>query len=176
MSEFTAARVLPVARTCGTCTACCKVVGFLIGDNPKNPDHVKARGTWCRHAEKGKGCGIQATKPPACAEWSCYWLLGWAPLADQDRPDRCGLVIDSGAETNFLPQPATMRNWPVIFAHEQHRGAAASPAGLDLIHRLGDQGFAVMIADHNGPREIVWPGGTSNLVAATGGADGPPTP
>lgn len=150
---------LPIARTCGGCTACCKSVGFHMGEGLA----PKKRGTWCSHVTRGStpGCGVQATKPDACKQWSCHWLLGWAPLVDEDRPDKVGIAFDTGVESGFLQAAGNARGFPVVFAHERHPGAAADAAATAVIRRVHAHGYAVVIADAGGPREVRWPDGTS---------------
>jgi Fe-S-cluster containining protein len=71
-------------RECGGCTACCKT--HPIESIPK------AQNTWCTHCLKGKGCDIYATRPSACAEFKCQWLMGYG--SDSERPDKVRVVVD----------------------------------------------------------------------------------
>lgn len=56
------------SRTCGGCTLCCSLVAVKEINKPRR--------TWCEHCTKGVGCQIQETKPQACAEFDCLWLMG----------------------------------------------------------------------------------------------------
>jgi hypothetical protein len=38
-------------------------------------------------------CSIYETRPEACRAYSCAWLHGLG--AEQDRPDKCGILIDT---------------------------------------------------------------------------------
>lgn len=67
----------PVERTCGPCTLCCKVLRI--------PELEKPQNAWCRHAKKGRGCGIYEARPESCRSFSCLWLDGLAP--EWARPD-----------------------------------------------------------------------------------------
>lgn len=66
-------------RKCGDCTLCCTVAG--VNELKKPPM------TPCRHLA-GKGCGIHATKPGACRDFACGWLLG--NFDERFRPDKVG--------------------------------------------------------------------------------------
>ena len=73
-----------LARTCGTCTECCKT-------HPV--DELKKRaGKWCQFRVKGQGCRIYGKHPKGCADFACQWLKGHGE--ESDRPDRTGIVID----------------------------------------------------------------------------------
>ncbi len=70
-------------RSCGTCNACCTVLGVAELDKPV--------GEPCKHLA-AKGCGIYAQRPPSCREYHCLWRSGL--LDGASRPDRLGIVID----------------------------------------------------------------------------------
>lgn len=69
-------------RSCGTCHACCVVLGVPEVDT--EPTET------CGHLGEG-GCRIYHDRPMACRGFECGWRLGAFDRAD--RPDRCGLVI-----------------------------------------------------------------------------------
>jgi len=71
------------SRACGPCTLCCKVLAV--------PELEKPANTWCRHATKGGGCAIYATRPPTCQAFVCGWQQGTVPAAL--RPDRVHAVV-----------------------------------------------------------------------------------
>jgi hypothetical protein len=72
-------------RSCGGCNACCRYFDLMAELN-------KPCGILCRHWESGVGCGIYETRPPACRNFYCDWLLNDA-LDDAWRPDRSGMII-----------------------------------------------------------------------------------
>lgn len=76
-----------LARTCGSCSMCCKV---LLIDEVEPP---KAAGQWCRHCEPGKGCSIYAKRPEGCRQYQCQWLLGHLP--EWLYPERSKIVVDA---------------------------------------------------------------------------------
>jgi hypothetical protein len=72
-----------VERVCGECVECCFALG--VHEFGKVPFHA------CPHVRREGGCGIYASRPPSCAEFSCVWLQG--QLEDEHRPDRVGIVL-----------------------------------------------------------------------------------
>ena len=78
-----AAGALVPGRTCGSCTACCRILEIEALDKPA--------GILCRH-NTGQACGIYLERPEACAQWHCLWRRIGA-LPDALRPDRSGVVF-----------------------------------------------------------------------------------
>jgi len=79
------ARENMLARSCGTCDACCTTQGVV--------ELGKLDGVKCEHLIEGvKGCSIYARRPSSCSEWSCIWRAGG--FDGFDRPDRVGVVMD----------------------------------------------------------------------------------
>ena len=70
-------RIVP-ARSCGTCSLCCKVVSIT--------EFQKPAGVWCSHAKPGKGCGIHLTRPFVCRGAYCEWMLSNG-LGDEWKPE-----------------------------------------------------------------------------------------
>ena len=72
-------------RTCGTCAACCTVLGIA--------ELRKHAGQACRHLDgrdPTRRCSIYARRPKACAEYVCAWRQG---LFEEDfSPQRVGFV------------------------------------------------------------------------------------
>jgi hypothetical protein len=83
LTRTSAAGTLAPGRSCGTCTACCRILEIAALDKPA--------GVLCRH-NTGAACGIYAERPLACERWHCLWRrIGAMP--DALRPDRCGVVF-----------------------------------------------------------------------------------
>lgn len=78
-----------LARECGGCTLCCKVMGV----NALN----KAPGTWCAHCDIGKGCRIYETRPDGCRNFQCGFLT-MPELDERFRPSTCHFVVNATAE------------------------------------------------------------------------------
>jgi coenzyme F420-reducing hydrogenase beta subunit len=77
-------------RSCGTCTACCKVLAVHAVFKPK--------AVWCIACDVGKGCTIYETRPPECANYACAWLAGF--FRAEDRPDQSGVIVGIEATTD----------------------------------------------------------------------------
>lgn len=70
-------------RTCGPCTACCRVPAIEV--------LAKPAGVLCRHST-GTACGIYQDRPEVCVRWYCLWRkIGALPNAL--RPDRSGVIF-----------------------------------------------------------------------------------
>jgi hypothetical protein len=80
-------------RTCGTCSACCKILGI---DELKKPPSI-----WCQHAEIGKGCRIYEDRPHSCRVFQCLWLKD-ERLPDAMRPDKTKVVLHVQKEEGRL--------------------------------------------------------------------------
>lgn len=127
----------PTARPCGSCTACCTVLGVK---EPDKPPH-----TACVHLT-GSGCGQYETRPRNCRRWSCLWAQGQLAEDPGLRPDRLGLVLD------VVVLPGTS----FIAAYEVWPGAGAAPAAVRLLEDLG-RGAEARLVMHG--RAITrWPG------------------
>lgn len=75
-------------KSCGSCTACCYSVPVKeIALLPyKRCQFLRLP------FDKQIGCSIYDIRPRSCSNWSCVWLS--SDLADELKPDRCGVVID----------------------------------------------------------------------------------
>jgi hypothetical protein len=77
------AGALVSGRSCGPCTACCRVPAIEV--------LAKPAGVLCRHST-GVACGIYQDRPEACVRWHCLWRKIGA-LPDELRPDRSGVMF-----------------------------------------------------------------------------------
>ena len=71
------------ARSCGTCSLCCKVAAI--------PELQKPAGVWCVHARPGKGgCSIYDSpeRPGVCRTFQCAWVEREDGLPGWMKPDR----------------------------------------------------------------------------------------
>ena len=85
-----------VARSCGSCTACCKVLRIDA------PELQKPAGVWCPNCLPGKGCGIYDNRPAAiCHDYKCLWLASQI-LPETARPEQ--LKVMFSMEPNPLPE------------------------------------------------------------------------
>jgi hypothetical protein len=70
-------------RSCGPCTACCRVPAIEV--------LAKPAGILCGHST-GIACGIYPDRPETCVRWHCLWRKIGA-LPDELRPDRSGVMF-----------------------------------------------------------------------------------
>jgi hypothetical protein len=117
-------------RECGTCSACCGVMGV--------PEIGKGTYETCGHLCDA-GCGIYADRPESCRAFACQWLRGMLEVdgdVDTDlRPDACGVIFDYQPDTAF---------GDVYLAWEVEPGASARGQAGEIIDGLRE-GFLVMI-------------------------------
>ena len=84
-----------MARTCGTCSLCCKL--------PSVSELNKPVDTWCKHAAPGRGgCMIYADRPQNCRGFICAWLSG--KIDDKWYPARCKMIITQRAPPHTVEQ------------------------------------------------------------------------
>ena len=82
-----------MARECGDCTMCCKLIGVKEIDKKPN--------SWCEHCEVGKGCSIYADAPPSCHDFRCLWLDN-EEMTDNLRPDKTKVVLGGTTDGNHV--------------------------------------------------------------------------
>ena len=116
------------ARECGSCVACCKVLGV--------PSLQKPRGVLCINALCG-GCSIYKKRPQECADWKCEWLKG--KYDDAERPDKLGLVVDTN--------PQFKRKWgqDAITVHELFPGARFTREAKRFLDRIYEAGAFICL-------------------------------
>lgn len=98
------------ARTCGSCTFCCKVMSVA--------ELAKPVGEWCAHCQPGKGCGIYAERPGECRTFVCQWLAD-PRLPDLLRPDKVKVMLTGDGRGGMVarcdPQaPLAWRHEPML--------------------------------------------------------------
>jgi hypothetical protein len=110
----------------------------------------KGANTSCRFQKFRKGCTVHGTArmPPACALWSCRWLVN-DDTADLSRPDRAHYVIDLMPDFITLRDNATgtMQNVEVaqVWVDPSHRDAHRDPALRRWMLRRAEQGIATLV-------------------------------
>lgn len=142
-----------IARDCGDCTLCCKVLGIAALDKPL--------GKWCPHCAIGRGCKIYEARPGECRTFDCLWLQR-ETLGPEWRPDRAKFVlcptpdnstlvvqVDPGAPDAWrrAPYHAVLRQW----------SRAANEARRQLIVMVGSRA-TVVLPDRDVPLGTVGPG------------------
>lgn len=132
-------------RVCGDCIACCtytivkeiKKPGLTHCPHAEISDNLKNNLTFTGKSECGN-CKIYETRPKPCKEYECAWLWGYGK--DEDRPDRCGMIIDTILNIPNLLEAKALRlgaedTKEGILAVERisrdiNRPAAVSPYGM----------------------------------------------
>ena len=73
-----------LARTCGSCTACCKIMAIDALEKPP--------GLACVHRTGATGCAIYGAHPAECRAFACRWLID-PSLPHRLRPDQSKVVL-----------------------------------------------------------------------------------
>lgn len=119
-------------RECGSCTACCAVLGV--------PELGKGTYEVCTHV-CGCGCGIYADRPRSCRTFTCEWLRGVLEVDGRVdaalRPDACGVIFDYQPESAF---------GEVYTAWECEPGASVRGPASDILGELAEH-FLVMVME-----------------------------
>lgn len=128
-----------VNRKCGSCTACCAVIGVPALNKPEYQG--------CKH-QKAAGCAIYGTpeRPIECGQWNCAWLEGFGRT--KDRPDKSGV----------LAYGAKRRGQMLIHVAEVWAGAIQQAQMDPFIDKVARQKL-VVITTKDGKRRITGPPG-----------------
>ena len=87
-------------RKCGDCNMCCKVYGIDSGFYEEDKTHVfKKDYEWCKHCEVGVGCKIYESRPSACSDFVCGWLMGVVPK--EWKPNKVGFIVNVEKKESF---------------------------------------------------------------------------
>jgi hypothetical protein len=100
---------------CGSCTACCTVMGV---DELAKPNFVK-----CDHV-CATGCASYSTRPQSCRDFECLYLMG--PMPPEFRPDKWGVMLATEGSTE---------EDQVITAFEVNPGALVRQDVLDRLRQ-----------------------------------------
>ena len=128
-------------RDCGACTLCCKVYDV--------PAVESVAGSWCRHCQPGRGCGIHETRPEHCRAFFCLWMTQDF-LGPDWKPDRSRFVLTMDPGTRWLfaqVDPGAAQAWRKQPYLDQFRRWAAA-GGKPVIVFVNRLATAVM-ADHD---------------------------
>lgn len=138
-------------RHCGDCSLCCSVL--------RVDELRKLAGVSCVHQDQGApGCAIHSQRPAICRAYRCLWLGGG--LADGDRPDRLGAVLDvvaSGPNVRLEIRQAE----PGAYDGSPRLQAIAREHRVSMPVRISDVAD-VMNADR--PYRVLLPGGEEHRV------------
>src|SRR5687768_10405525 len=110
-----------MARSCGDCSMCCKVLHV--------PELAKPANQWCKHIALGGGCGIYDTRFDICRGYQCLWILN-EDLGPEWQPNRSKFIVHrtagrAGLWVNVdLTQPLAWKKQP-FYAQIKRWSAAA---------------------------------------------------
>jgi len=142
-----------MARSCGTCTLCCKVMGIAALEKP--------RGTWCSHCAPGKGCRIYETRPQECRDFACLWLAD-TQFPDELGPERSKLVFTVEANGNRLVancDPGRPMAWrePQTYRILKDIALRSAQLGRQLVVVVRDE-YTAILPDRDVPLGRIQPG------------------
>lgn len=140
------------SRNCGTCTACCD--GWL------SSEHIDMA-PWkpCRH-RTDTGCAIYAERPEQpCRTFQCAWVEADSALAEDMRPDRCGvIVVNNRSYQQWKIILATPTGWRIPDDALRNVKAYAQQQRTPLIYieNLGNDGvYSHFSRSGFGPRDFI---------------------
>ena len=143
-----------LGRNCGSCTLCCKVFEVPVLEKPA--------GSWCKHCQPGKGCGIWETRPDHCRAFYCLWMTqSW--LAPEWKPDISKIVITVDPATGFLlfqVDPGSANAWKrePYYSQIKRWSAAYLAKGL-LCLVFVNKAATVVLPDRDQVLGVIPPGG-----------------
>jgi hypothetical protein len=146
-----------LARNCDGCTLCCKVLAAEPLGKPMNQ--------WCVHCVPGRGCGIHATRPPVCRNYSCGWLIDGA-LGEEWRPETAHIIITYDLDGRRLnanadeDHPDAWRCEP-YYSQLKDWAAQAMPRNGQVVAYVGNHVFVILPHGHAdlgvlGPEEFIF--------------------
>ncbi len=140
-----------ITRDCGNCVACCVWAEIKEIDKPPlTPcQHLKEKAV---EGETRQSCEIYETRPSACKDYFCSWLIGFGE--DEDQPNKSGVLMDT---------QVTAEHGLVLFARDLWPGATDMEMGKRAIQRISEEmHLLVMVTDTainlkriEGPAELV---------------------
>ena len=143
-----------MARHCGNCTLCCKLVPVK--------ELQKAAGQRCRYQKALKGCTIYQRRPLTCQLWNCAWLVGDG-TAGLRRPDFSHYVVDIAPDyVTAVPDDGPKMTIPVVqvWCDPKFPDAHRDPALRSYLQRRCEQdGFAAIIRYDAGRGFVLFPPG-----------------
>lgn len=80
-------------RTCGSCTACCRIPSIRILDKPAGKN--------CVNCVPLEGCTIYETRPQQCRDFYCGFMV-MKELGEEWRPSTAGFIVAMDAKTNQI--------------------------------------------------------------------------
>jgi len=122
-------------RDCGSCQACCEVLGIK--------ELGKPMWTRCEHQIDGR-CDIYDHAPLTCRGYECLWRLGILDGDERRRPDHIGVILDFRGDGETISTPEDIR---YIQLTEVWAGAAQQPNVVWMLNQIR-QRYAVEIRQY----------------------------
>jgi len=129
-----------IARECGGCTMCCRVMGIGALDKPE--------GVWCPHCEPGRACRIYDTRPQECRDFYCLWLKD-EKLDARWKPDvaKFCMTLEAGRRRLCIhvdrSRPDAWKREP-YYAQIKAWSKSYLRVGMQVIVGIGDRCIAVL--------------------------------
>ncbi len=135
---------ITLARGCGGCTLCCRVLEAATLGKPM--------GVLCQHCVVGTGCGVHATRVDECRNYHCGWLLD-GTLGEEWRPETAHLIITydlDGRRLNVNADPDYPDAWrqEPYYSQLKSWAAAALERNSQVVAYVGRHTF-VMLPDRH---------------------------
>lgn len=126
------------ARSCGSCTLCCKVMAVAKLDKPA--------GRWCVHIAQGRGCAAYEARPSSCRDFSCGWLMQ-PGIPEALRPDRSKVILQLENAKRLIARcdqsdPAAWRREPMYSILKTWAGRTW-PSGHQMLAAVGEHYWAI---------------------------------
>jgi hypothetical protein len=119
------------ADGCGSCTACCTLIGVA--------ELKKENFTKCQHI-CGAGCAIYQDRPNSCRVYNCLYRLGLLKGGVPNRPDNLGILVDVTP-----PHFETPFGGPCMLIMEVWPGASKGEAAREVIENITSTFPALLI-------------------------------
>ena len=136
----------PPAKSCGTCTLCCKLLGITEIEKPA--------WEWCSHCAPGRGCTIYETRPPSCREFECQWLCE-PELPESLKPERSKVMLTgaAGPILNAYCDPGHPMAWKrePMYSLLQERARIHWRGSIAVIARAG---LRTWLINHDGETDL----------------------
>lgn len=125
------------ARSCGTCTYCCRLPEIDALSKPAN--------AWCANCVADEGCRIYSDRPQLCRDFLCSWMTD-DDLGPEWEPKTAGMMVyHQGKQITVLVDPDYPTSWrrQPYAAQLRAWAADASTEGGYVIVFVGDDVFKV---------------------------------
>lgn len=131
-------------RSCGGCTACCKVLGI---EELSKPPH-----TPCKHCSLA-GCDIYESRPSVCRNWFCFWRV-MEGIPENARPDKIGVIISF--ETYDKPEHPFEKAYIIVRAID-NQDVFDDPTVRSMVEIIINEGSLPVWTGFEGRKKLIYP-------------------